>query len=181
MDWNKLKLQTAKALENSLVELFEAHPEENFYAIALYTDSSAMTVGFAANSLEALEAKINEEDEEDREECKNYYKWATSEWIYEDWGWQDFESICKCLRDAEERKNFEEFKLKVIALMTEALDSVSRSTVFESAGKAKPVMFVSVTDDNSAEGYENSSAKILNSSSVFNDFLSRYKSNMDGV
>ena len=176
MDWDKLKLQTAKALENSLVELFEEHPEESFYAIALYTDSSAMTVGFAANSLEALEKKINEEDEEDQEDCKDYYKWATSEWVYEGWGGRDFESICKCLRDADERRNFKEFKLKVISLMTEALGYIGKSDVFESAGKAKPVMFVSVTDDNSAEDFENSSAKILNSSSVFDNFLSRYKS-----
>lgn len=175
MDWDGLKEHIADAVIQSLPKLLAAHPGEYVYAIALYTDSSAMTVALAANSWEALEIKLRAEDELDRQDLEAAYTWATSEWVYEGWGGQRFEPVCERLRESEARSDFDTFKQTVISCMVEALECVSRKGIFESICHVRPILFVSMTDDNAAEGIENSSARMLNSNEVLHKFLARYQ------
>lgn len=82
---------------------------ESFYAYALYTDSSVMTVLPAANSLEKLKIKI----EETNEESENpYLTWETSEWWYESFGDEFFKEIYKIMNEGEVRDDIKHrFKL----------------------------------------------------------------------
>ncbi len=175
MDWHGLKEQIADAVRQSLPELLAAHPSEHVYAIALYTDSSAMTVALAANSREALDIKLRAEDEADRQDLEAAYTWATSEWVYEGWGDQHFEHVCELLRESEERTDFDTFKQAVISSMVEALEYASKEGVFDTIEGVEPILFVSITDDNAAEEVENLSARLLNSSEALPKFLTRYQ------
>lgn len=80
MNWEEFECEIRSLVVQALQELQVEHSGDKFYAFALYTDSSAMTIALAGNSLEALEAKLEEENEEDREDSRQYYQWATSEW-----------------------------------------------------------------------------------------------------
>lgn len=66
-DFSDFKKEIAQAAKGSFEDLRAAHPEEHFYAYALYTDSDAMTVVPAANSLEAL-AEVRKEMDVEVEE-----------------------------------------------------------------------------------------------------------------
>ena len=59
-----------------------AHPHDVFYAFALYTDGSDMTVLPAANSEDGYQQKVTRRGEMEPAELK-YYRWATAEWASE--------------------------------------------------------------------------------------------------
>ena len=68
------------AIKDSVREWFsglrEAYPDEEFYAVCLYTDGDFTAPVPTANSLARLQKMIQEGDEEDRW----LYKWAPGEW-----------------------------------------------------------------------------------------------------
>ena len=55
MDWKNSEVEVSSIVKQAIKDLHDARPSEHFYTFALYTDTSAMTVAMAANSLEALE------------------------------------------------------------------------------------------------------------------------------
>ena len=176
MNWVDLERRVYQATKSAFSSLKNTCPDEEFYVFALYTDSGAMTICPSANSLNGLQDKINQEDEEDRSaEVVQYYKWASSEWAYEARGSEEFQDICKSLRESEEWSDFENFQSQVFLTMTNALLSLKNEGFFTSFKTQQfPVLFVTITDDNRAEEVENKSAKILNGEPVLNKFLSRY-------
>ena len=176
MDWVDLEKRVYKAAKSSFSSLKSAHPNEEFYVFALYTDSGAMTICPSANSFRGLEDKIGQEEEEDRtHEAVQYYKWASSEWAYEAWQSEEFEGVCKALRESAERSDFESFQAQVFQVMTNALHLLKNEGFFESFNAHQsPVLFVTITDDDRAEEFENKSAEVLNGERVFDEFVSRY-------
>src|SRR5690606_1777673 len=76
-----LQASIRDAARHVFTRLRGQHPDETFYAFALYTDDGAMTVVPAANSEEGLAAAL-EKAQADPEE-RSYYRWATAEWAYE--------------------------------------------------------------------------------------------------
>lgn len=178
MGWLNLEKRVYEAAKSAFTSLQNSHPDERFYAFALYTDSSAMTICPSANSVQSLEAKVNQEQEEDRsEEAIQYYKWASSEWEYEAWESERFKDICTTLRESSERNDIEKFQSQVFITMTNALLMLKNEGFFESFGIPQaPVLFVTITDDDRAEELENQSAKILNGEKEFDGFINRYSS-----
>jgi hypothetical protein len=178
MNWVELERRVYEAVKYAFTELLGTHPKEHFYAFALYTDSSAMTICAAANSVQGLDEKLSQEEEEDRtEETIKYYKWASSEWAYESWGREGFKEICMLLRESPERADIEKFRSKIIDVMTAVLLRIKNEGFFKFSGSPRnPVLFVTVTDDDGAEALENQSAKILNGEKEFDEFLARYDS-----
>jgi hypothetical protein len=178
MNWLDLEKRVYEAAKSAFTSLLNSHPGEQFYACALYTDNSAMTICPSANSMRGLETKVNQEEEEDRsEEAIQYYKWASSEWAYEAWGSERFKDVCKSLRESSERNNIEKFQSQVLHTMTNALLMLKNEGFFLSFGiRQAPILFVTITDDDRAEDVENQSAKILNGEKEFNEFINRYNS-----
>lgn len=176
MDWVDLEVRVYEAAKSAFSSLKKARPNEEFYVCALYTDSGAMTICPSANSFRGLEEKISQEDEEDRSnEVVQYYKWASSEWAYEAWQSEDFEGVCKSLRESAERSDFENFQSQVFLTMTNALLLLKNEGFFQSFNaRQSPVLFVTITDDDRAEELENKSARILNGEQVFGEFVNRY-------
>lgn len=174
MDWNDLINKTAQAARNAFDDLKKNRAGENFYAYALYTDSSAMTIVSAANSLEALE-NIVASDGDRSPESISYYKWSTSEWAYEAWKREEFRGISTALRESSDRdSDFAGFKRTVFNSMIEAMRKLSEDGFFGTEEERNSVtIFITSTDDDESQNIENESAKILNSEPVFKLFLSR--------
>lgn len=174
MDWNRLTLDVANAAKKSFARLISTHDNESFYAFSLYTDSSAMTVLAAANSLQKLEQKVSSSSPLTPQD-EAYYKWATSEWGYEAIDAQQFKEISTALRGSQDRKDFSCFKEKLIDCLTKALHCFKESPEFKKNSPVNKVFFfVSVTDDDNFECIENETAKILNNEELYNEFLARY-------
>ena len=178
MDWVDLETRIYDAAKSAFSSLKNAHPNEEFYVCALYTDSGAMTVCPSANSFRGLEEKVSQEDEEDRSpEVVQYYKWASSEWVYEAWRSEEFKGVCKSLRESAESSDFESFQSKLFLAMTNALLLLKNEDFFQDFNAHQsPVLFVTITDDDRAEEFENKSARVLNSEQVFDEFMNRYSS-----
>lgn len=174
MSWQDLEGIVLIRVQKALQVLYKAHPDEQFYACALYTDSSAMTLAVAVNSVEALEAKLQEEREEDRDELMPYYKWASSEWKYDAWKGEYFKDVCRTLMDSDERSDISSFKEELNSLMVNVLNSLRRDSFFECFKIQEPMLFVTVVDDDGAEGLENKTAELLNSSERYKYFVRRF-------
>ena len=174
MNWEEFEVEVRSLVVRALQELQGEHSGEQFYAFALYTDSSAMTIALAGNSLEALELKLQEEDEEDREVSRQYYKWAASEWQYEAWRGELFRNACKALREADGRADILTFRKELYSVMTNILNTLRQGDFFQAFIVQEPTLFVTVTDDDAAESVENETAKILNSPPMYKNFINRF-------
>lgn len=164
----------AQATASVFSALKSEHPNEHFYAFALYTDSSAMSVLAAGNSEQALEDILKNADDRSPE-SDAYYRWASSEWAYEAFHGAEFKGVSKTVRESPDRSNFSKFKADVHAAMIEALRKVDADGVFGTgADRENIIIFVTITDDDNAEQLENDSAKLLNSPAAYQRFLNRY-------
>ncbi|HDR9482201.1 hypothetical protein BLA13014_07234 [Burkholderia aenigmatica] len=159
--------------------LLAAHPDEHFYAFALYTDSGAMTVVPAANSEEGLK-RVRERMEIGDDEKAPEFTWATGEWAYESAEADSFNPLCERLADTVlgpeiPEAKFGEFFRDLQRDMIEALRLLDQEGLFGTgAAREKITLFVTISDDNGAEALENESAKILNPPAVFDRFINRY-------
>jgi hypothetical protein len=179
MDWNALEYEIYRAARNAFDDLRKAHPDEEFYAYALYTDSDAGTVCPAANSLREFAKAVSQESDLSAADLA-YYKWATSEWAYEFGKASYFKEISAQLMASvlalENQANHATFKRNVAASMTGALKKLDADGFFGvGAEREKLVLFISVTDDDSAESVENESARLLNPKSAYERFALRYE------
>lgn len=174
MDWEKFECDCFKVVLSVVNDLVCENKDDVFYALCLYTDSSAMTVSLSANSERGLSQVIREnEDEENSHEMENYYRWAFSEWFYDAYEANKFAEISKSLREDSSRDiDFNSFFKRLINTLINVLCKI-RGENINPFGKA--VFFVSITDDDSSEVIENDSAKIINSSDVYSKFMVRYE------
>ena len=166
--------ELAHAARASFDDLRSARPGEHFYAYALYTDSSAITIMPAANSVEGLMQVRKEMDIPDDEEAPEF-KWSVSEWKYEGWKAGNFNGISSKLRSELEHADFPSFAEKVHADMVAALKLLESEGFFGTgAQRNQIVLFVSISDDDDAARLENQSGKVLNPTIVYEEFLKRY-------
>ncbi|WP_174915967.1 DUF4303 domain-containing protein [Burkholderia lata] len=174
MNIQDLIAHIAQATTSVFSALKNEHPDEDFYAFALYTDNSAMSVVAAGNSEQALEEVLKNADERSPEQDA-YYRWASSEWLYEAFHGSEFKGVSKTVRESADRSNFRKFKVDVHAAMIEALRTVDVDGLFGTGlDREKIIVFVTITDDDNAEQFENDSAKQLNSPAAYQRFLNRY-------
>ncbi|WP_373233277.1 DUF4303 domain-containing protein [Cohnella sp.] len=181
MEWKEVTTKIYESTKRAFGDLMHSRADEQFYAYALYTDSSAMTVVPAANSVQGLERRFTEEEDKSAASLA-YYKWATSEWFYEAWQDDEFSHISDELRDYLFSSNFsdqndeDQYRKRVLQSMIEALKKLDDEGFFgEGEAREKLVLFITLTDDDSAEAVENESAQILNSASAYEKFVGRYE------
>ncbi len=176
MNWNKLSEEIFVAARLSFSELISRHNEEHFYAFALYTDSDCYTVVPAANSLQKYDTKIAEDNVDDETELVAY-KWSIAEWAYEACGSNYFKGICDLLSTASNKagndEQFLQFKMNVHTCMINALQRLEHNGLFGTM-RSNFVLYISMSDDDDALELENKSAKILNPSNLYNEFLARW-------
>jgi hypothetical protein len=154
--------------------LQRAHPDEQFYAFSLYTDSDGITVCPAAISTQGLVQILQAAEVEPGSQDAAYYKWATAEWPYEYWDAQAFNDICTRLREEEENEDLDAFVAHLVKAMTNALARLREEGVFKHGADGAPILFVSMSDDDRAEEIEDESAKTLNTPDAYARFAARY-------
>ena len=176
-DFSDFQRDIADAARATFRALRALHPDEHFYAFALYTDSGAMTVVPAANSVEGLRricARQAVADDDPR------FVWGVSEWAYAAAEASPFNAICGRLADEVlspqfVQSRFTEFSRQLHADMIAALRLLDRDGVFGTGdARAAITLFVSISDDDAAEALENASAKAVNPPAVADAFLRRY-------
>lgn len=171
MDWIELEEKCFETTYDTIKMLLLENKDETFYAVSLYTDSSAMSVSLSASSEEKLKSILADEEEQSIE-CENYYRWAVSEWFYDGYNAGAFSKISKMLREDSSREiNFAKFKSELIQTLSNVLVRIKRELPIE---LNSTVCFVSVTDDNESEEIENSSAKLINDAPLLMAFISRF-------
>lgn len=178
MDWNDLESKIYTLSKKAFSNFLDVYSHESFYAFALYTDSSAMTVCLAANSLEKLGEKLDKEEEADKtDDVVSYFKWTSSEWAYEAFEGDAFADLNHALRSDNERDEFDTFRQRLIQSMINALGSLAKEDFFKKEYRAGDlIVFVTITDDDAAESIENESARLLNTENRAETFLKRFES-----
>ncbi len=181
LDFTQFRTAVRDAAEKAFTEVRAAHPDEHFYAFALYTDDGAMTVVPAANTEEGFQRKVGEDGAE-----ANYYRWATGEWAYEAVGSKAFQAASDLLNaddryegeesDDEDDPAFAAFKSQVIEAMTLGLAEMEAEGFFGSGpARERVTLFVSISDSDESEMVEDASARSLNPLPVYERFAVRYQ------
>lgn len=173
MNWKDIEKICAAAATKAIQELLAENSGQNIYTYALFTDDSAMSIGFGANTQDYFNKKLEAESDLTEEDFA-YFKWNIAEWKYEGYKDDYFEDINKKLTDLSLTSNRDELNIlfdKVINIMVNSLKH-AREKHINQVNQA--VFFVTVTDDEFSEKIENYSAKILNPGEISNNFLSRY-------
>ena len=177
MDWERLTSDVVAAASFSFQSLISEHPEERFYAFALYTDEYAETVEPSANSVEQFEAKVRARDATDESEVA-CYQWATAEWAYERRNADLFTSVYRDLANhrgtlSSSEADYASYKKSVHECMISALKQMDENGFF-AKGRENITLFISSSDDDEAFDMENRSAQRLNPEPIYRSFLERY-------
>lgn len=179
-----MRREIAAAARRAFQTVVNNHPNERFYAFALYSDDAAMTVVSAANSEEALKRKArNEAENSPTQDLSGWARWATGEWAYEAEGGEHFDRVHDLLNAADllgaeddcDDREFPAFKADLYNTMIEALGDLDAEGFFGIGEQREAVtVFCSISDSDDAEELENRSAQKLNSASVYEKFKNRY-------
>ena len=173
------------AARQAFGELRRAHPDETFYAFALYTDDGWMTIVPAANSEEGFR-RVAEDDPDPAEH--HYARWATAEWAYEAVGDEHFDAANDLLnasptddRTGEDEPARQERRYggqgeALLACMVEGLRLLDAEGFFGTGeDRERVTLFVSISDSDEAEEVETSSARQINPPGVAAAFAKRYE------
>lgn len=184
LDQQKLSASIRDAARAAFGDLRRAHPQETFYAFALYTDDGWMTVVPSANSEEGFHRAAG--DDTDPAE-RAYSRWATAEWAYEATGNEHFDAANDLLNapdqneeatdlgEAEELRAHRGKGEALLASMVEGLRLLDAEGFFGTGeDREKVTLFVSISDSDEAEETETTSARQLNSPQVATAFARRY-------
>jgi len=178
-DFETLRVQIREAARTAFGTLRAAHPNERFYAMALYTDDGAMTVCPSANSEEALQRILVDNDCTDPRDIA-YTRWGTAEWAYEDQHAEGFNAVCDRLRahvlaSGDDKRALAAFGSRLNDTMVQALAELDQEGFFGTgADRQALTLFCSISDSDDAEAFEDDSANRLNPPAVFALFKARW-------
>lgn len=176
MNWNELIQQIIQAARSSFSDLMLTHKDDDFYAFILYTDDDCYTILPSANSIQKLNEKILKRGIGDPKRIAGY-KWSIGEWAYEAWHDDEFSQICDALSEASEVASsdgtFSTFKENTHQSMIDALRALDQEGFFGAIRK-NIAIFISSSDYDESIAIENNSAKLLNSSDLYEKFVNRY-------
>ena len=153
------------AASGAFEDLRVVHPDERFYAFALYTDDGFAGVSLAANSEESLAAKIAEYGEDAE---PGYMRWSTSEWTYEGIGWDRTATIYGKIGEmGDAAKDFDVFAQGVLDLMEGVLADLDAEGFFGRGAEREGVtLLCAITDSDDSPDLERRTVRALNPPSV---------------
>ena len=185
LDQQNLSAVIRDAARQAFGDLRRAHPEETFYAFALYTDDGWMTIVPSANSEEGFQRAISSEPDQTSHHA---YRWSTAEWAYEAAGNEHFDAANELLNassadeepddsdETEEVRLYREQGDALIASMVEGLRLLDAEGFFGTGEeRGRVTLFVSISDSDEAEEVETISARQLNPPNVAAAFAKRYE------
>jgi hypothetical protein len=169
LDFDTLKRDLKDAAAASIAELRAAHPDEHFYAFALYTDDDAAGISPAANTDEALAKRVAEYKYTKARDV-NALRWSTSEWAYEGFGWEHFKPSYDAMMAVEVpggRRGFARHRERVLQLMIDVLAALDADGVFgRGAERERVTLLCSITDSDDEIALLDRSVRALNPPAV---------------
>lgn len=171
---SKLTAAIKSAAKRAFTEVRKSNKGETFYAFALYTDEDFATVEPSCNSEEKFEERIRSEGRKLKPSHVKYVRWGTAEWAYEGAGGEHFAKAYELIKSGSDFTPSD--TNLVLAAMVDALKSLDEEEFFGAGpDRERVTLFISVSDSESAEMIENTTAKQLNPPVVYKKFLQRNK------
>lgn len=169
IDFARVQALLKDAVCGTLDSLRAEHPDETFYAFALY-DAEGTCPAPSANSEEKWHKRI-EREKVAASDRRFSSRWGTAEWAYEAYegaGAEAFAEACELL-ESEKPDNRLEFQARSFGASISALKELSEEGFFGSGGSRMTVFF-SLSDDAYAPWLEWESARRINPPEVFAAF-----------
>jgi hypothetical protein len=177
MDWDSITRHLEQAVLSAFDDLAVAVRGRRLYALSLVTEDGAMSVGMAANTEEALQQRLDAERHGGADPSSQdgaWLRWGVGEWQYE--GWRDdlFAAVNRRLYHEAVGGRIDGIAAhlaRLIEAMTVALARLRREREVETAST---ILFVTLTDSDEAEAFENASARRLNPAALLDLFHARH-------
>ena len=184
--FNNLNQEIQLAVEKDVKKIFCEIGEEKVYAIALVTDSDCITLYMAINTYEymkkkdeqyikMLEGRVPEEKiKRVKEGSDSFTKWIPAEWGYSDDKNSELTKISRKLYQKEEANptEYAQYKSLFFETVTSSFKEIIEKNIFGTNAE-ETTYFVSISDGEGIYEIENYSAKLLNSDTIFEQFLNR--------
>ncbi len=171
-DFDEVKRLLKEGVKATLNQLRADHPDEHFYAFALY-DADGDAVAPSANTEERYQKMIQRSGVADSDE-RFTSRWGTAEWAFEaeEYGGQ-IEKACEMLQNAD-APDFLAFQVQSFGTSIMALKELADEGFFHSGDKPITVFF-SLSDHDEAAWLERESARRINPPEVFAAFEPEWK------
>ena len=184
--FNDLNNRIQLAIKKDIARIFNEVGNEQIYTIALVTDSDCITLYLALNTYEYMQKKDEqyikmfqgrlpeERIKSIRDGLSSFTKWIPAEWGYSDGKNSELNKISKLLYEKEEMAPEEYAKSR--ALFFDAVTAAFKQLIEEKVfgeNTEKITYYVSMSDGEGTTEIENHSAELLNSESVYKQFLKR--------
>jgi hypothetical protein len=166
IDFDRVRALLKEGVRATLDKLRAEHPDETFYAFALY-DAEGTCPAPAANSEEKYHQKVEKMKIADSDE-RFLYRWSSAEWAYEGVEAGPFDEVGELL-SSEKPDNWLEFQARSFGASIFALKELADEGVFGS-GDSRITAFFSLSDDENAPWLEWESARRINPPEVFAAF-----------
>lgn len=184
--FDNLKQEIQLAIEKDVKNIFCEIGKEKVYAIALVTDSDCITLYMAINTCEylkkkdeqyikMLEGRVTEEKiKRIKEGLDSFTKWIPAEWGYSDGKNSELTKISRKLYEKEESDPTEYAKNKSLFFetVTSSFKEIIEKKIF-GTNSEEVTYFISISDGDEIYEIENYSAKLLNSDTIYEQFLNR--------
>ena len=174
VDLHTFKAEVKAAAARAFTAIKGNHPDETFYAFALYSDDGAMTVNPAANSEQALERSVAAYGKRGKA-MLGELRWSPAEWEYEDEAGDELDDAYDQLNTLLEKvgdDEFERFREAAYTAMVDALDELNTEGFFgRGKERAAVTVFFTISDSEDSERWERRSVKRLNPASVQREFV----------
>ena len=162
-EFQRVTVLLKEAVRETLDTLRSKHPNELFYAFALY-DADGDSVCPSANTEERYGASIKKQGLNGSPK-RIYYRWGTAEWAYEAIEFGPFEQAREILRAAQ-RERWIEFQVQSFSASILALKELSDEGYFGD-GDSRITAFFSLSDDDNSFWLERESARRINPPATF--------------
>ncbi len=166
VDFLEIRELLKEGVRTTLTTLREQHPDEHFYAFALY-DAEGENVAPSANSEEKYQARIARQKCADSD-SRFMYRWGTAEWAYEALEYGPFEEARELLSQAP-KDEWLEFQVQSYGASIFALKELAAEGFF-GTGEFQITAYFSLSDDDPAAWLERESARRINPPAVFAKF-----------
>lgn len=174
------------AVEKDVKKIFREIGEEKVYAIALVTDSDCITLYMAINTYEYLKKKdeqyikmlegtvAEEKIKRVKEGSDSFTKWIPAEWGYSDGKNSKLTKIGRKLYKKEESNptEYAQYKSLFFETVTSSFKEIIEKKIF-GTNDEETTYFISISDGEGIYEIENYSAKLLNSDTIYEQFLNR--------
>ncbi|WP_152395859.1 DUF4303 domain-containing protein [Paenibacillus guangzhouensis] len=148
MDFQVLQLKIEAAAKASFEQVRNKYSGQSFCGYALYSDSDAITVCPAVNSIDHLNKMIAGDPDD-----AIYYRWSPGEWDHEFEGAEFFKDISNLLysevMSIQSTERHRGYKEKVYECCVAALDTLKKEGFFSDMSESGVLVFT-VSDDTHA-------------------------------